>query len=98
MFPLTGTVECVEENQGPFQSLEELQEGAEDLLVMSCSDKLLQWNVVGLQGALYSGFLKPVYLDSIILGKNIDTVNHLAKHVLFKSPYNIVKGYIIVNI
>lgn len=66
---LLGAVECVEEDQAPFQSLDELQEGAEDLLVMSCSDKLLQWNIVGLQGALYSVFMKPVYLNSIILGK-----------------------------
>ncbi|KAL5017270.1 hypothetical protein ScPMuIL_006859 [Solemya velum] len=74
-----GVITPVEEDQAPQQSVKELCEG-EDLLVMSCSDKILQWNIVGLQGALFSAFLEPVYLTSIILGGQFDH-GHLTRAV-----------------
>ncbi|XP_038053816.1 uncharacterized protein LOC119726260 [Patiria miniata] len=50
------------------------------LRVMSSSDKLLLWNIVGLQGALLSQFMEPVYLETITLGSNYDH-GHLARAV-----------------
>ncbi|XP_021345781.1 double-stranded RNA-specific editase 1-like isoform X3 [Mizuhopecten yessoensis] len=61
------------------QTFDGIQRG-ERLRTMSCTDKICRWNVVGMQGALLSHFLEPVYLDSLTLGFLFDP-GHLARAV-----------------
>ncbi|XP_069138178.1 double-stranded RNA-specific adenosine deaminase-like isoform X2 [Argopecten irradians] len=50
-----------------YQSKKEIRCGNQ-LRVMSCSDKICKWNLLGVQGALLANLMEPVYLTSITLG------------------------------
>ena len=38
-------------------------------LSLSCSDKIASWNLLGVQGALASRFLEPIYISSVTIGE-----------------------------
>ncbi|XP_078085867.1 double-stranded RNA-specific editase B2 [Mustelus asterias] len=50
----------------------------EQLLTMSCTDKINRWNFLGVQGSLLSHFIEPIYLQSIVLG-GTHHVGHLSR-------------------
>ena len=68
------------ESNQKVQQWESLQRG-EPSRTMSCSDKILKMNVLGLQGSLIQLFLtEPIYLSSIVLGSVFDP-NHLCRAI-----------------
>ena len=64
------------------------------LRTMSCSDKIGRWNVLGLQGALLSSFIEPVYMASLTLG-SLHHHGHLARATCcrFKDIDNLPLGF-----
>ena len=67
------------ELDAPPQTWDGLLQGGR-VRTMSCSDKICRWNVLGLQGALLSHLIQPIYLDSLTLGYLYDH-GHLSRAV-----------------
>ncbi len=48
---------------------------------MSCSAKLLRWNILGIQGAVLSELIEPIYLSSMVFGEKFNQIH--MKRALF---------------
>ncbi|KAM4552066.1 double-stranded RNA-specific editase B2-like [Odontesthes bonariensis] len=48
------------------------------VITMSCTDKMAKWSVVGLQGALLSHLVEPIYLRSLTVG-TLSHTGHLGR-------------------
>lgn len=69
------------------QSLVSLKFGSR-LRTMCCSDKVCKWNVLGVQGALLSQFMEPLYLSSITIGTSFSAVKSQRKYVVLIKVVN----------
>lgn len=58
---------------------------------MSCSAKLLRWGVLGIQGAILSNFLDPIYLASLVIGQGHEAKNNFH---LSRAIYGRIKGHL----
>ncbi|KAK3731140.1 hypothetical protein QZH41_018340, partial [Actinostola sp. cb2023] len=67
------------DNSDGIQTIDGIRRG-QRLRTASCSDKLAKWNVLGLQGALLSNIIEPIYLSSLVVGDLYDA-GHLARAV-----------------
>ncbi|XP_054154258.1 double-stranded RNA-specific editase Adar-like [Oppia nitens] len=55
-------------------------QGQQRLQFMSCSDKIAVWNVVGIQGALLSHLIEPIYIESIVVA-SLFNYDHLVRAI-----------------
>ncbi|ETN81539.1 Adenosine-deaminase domain protein, partial [Necator americanus] len=74
--------------------------GGERVRTMSCSDKMMRWNVLGIQGGLLSLILDPIYLSSVAVADKAD--GKRMERALFgrlegfqpKAPFHLNKPFI----
>ena len=67
------------------QSMDGLKLG-DRVMHNSCSDKMAKWSVLGVQGALLSRLIQPIYIDAVIVG-DVFSHGHVCRALCCRSDY-----------
>ncbi|KAJ7937406.1 adenosine deaminase/editase [Mycena leptocephala] len=59
---------------------------------MSCSDKIAAWNFLGIQGALGSRFMRPLYIHSVVIGEVRDELHSAVREDCERALWRRLEG------
>lgn len=71
-----------------------IQEGEQSSTFMACSDKVAKWNVVGIQGAVLSAFIQPIYLSSLLVSDDHFDYDTFVESFYGRVNKNLLKSYL----
>lgn len=77
-------------------TIEEIEKGTHLKKFMSCSDKVAMWNVVGVQGAILSTLIEPIYIESLVV-RNLFHEENMSRGLFGRINESLLKAKIAKN-
>lgn len=77
-------------------TIEEIEKGTHLKKFMSCSDKVAMWNVVGVQGAMLSTLIEPIYIEGLVV-RNLFHEENVSRGLFGRINESLLKAKIAKN-